>query len=315
LSDEGKRLVRHWGVEDTGPGMATEEVAKLFEPFEQSTRAVSSEASTGLGLPIAREYVRLLGGELQLQTAPDHGCVFLFRILLPELAESTVTVESRRLAISGYAGRRRRVLVVDDIAINRQLIADYLQPLGFEIGEADSCAGVLAAARDGTWDLIALDIRMGDGNSTDILPELRSALSRPTPILGLSASVLNMDMEEALKAGFDDFLPKPFKEAELFEKIGRLMHLQWTGDLEETAAPEPAVEIAPAELGLSRDTLEPLLAMARVGNVTALRKALEALELSNPQVRPLAAVLRPMLKGYRMSDIREYLGEALAAVT
>lgn len=300
-------------VQDTGPGMTDEEVTKVFEPFEQSARAVSSEAGTGLGLPIAREYVRLLGGELQLQTAPGHGCVFSFRIPLPMLSDGAAGLEASRLAITGYEGRRRRVLVVDDIAVNRRLITDYLEPIGFEIVEVDSCAGTLAAGTAEAWDLIALDIRLGDGNSIDILPELRAGLRRPTPILGLSASVLNMDTEEALQAGFDDFLPKPFKERDLFEKLGRLMHLQWTGTMEEPDSGPVGESVAAGELRLPRDVLAPLLAMAQVGNVTGLRKALNALDPAGAETGRLISTLRPMLKGYRMSDIRAFLGEALAA--
>ncbi|MCF3651075.1 hybrid sensor histidine kinase/response regulator [Synoicihabitans lomoniglobus] len=293
-------------VRDTGPGMTTEDTTRLFEPFEQSARAVSMEAGTGLGLPIAREFVRLLGGELQLQTAPDHGCVFSFRIPLPVRTDERAEVPVPRRIVTGYEGRRRRILVVDDMATNRRLLRDYLAPLGFELGEAATWAETLAAVGRESWDLLILDVRLPDGNSIELLPELRAAMASPVPVLGLSASVLKAEAADALQAGFADFLPKPFDAAALFEKLGRLLHLDWIGELEAVAPPD----VEPPTTGpvrLSASAVEQLAALAQVGNVRGLRTAVEALAETEPDGRKLAAALRPLLKSYQMSEIRDFL--------
>lgn len=295
-------------VQDSGPGILPEEQDKLFQPFEQSTRAVTHEASTGLGLPIAREFVRLLGGNLELRSEADRGCVFSFRIpmsLLPE-GESCGPEKARR--ITGYEGPRRRVLVVDDVALNRQLLIDFLEPLGFAVVSADSWAQAAAMMERERWDLIVLDVRLGDADSIKKLPELKARLTRAMPILGLSASVLQNEVEDALAAGFDDFLSKPFREADLYARVGRLLRLTWIS--EEVRVSVPAAERASAgELSLSAAALERLRDMANQGNAKRLREQLAQLAESEADGARLAATLQPMLQSYRMSDIRAFLSE------
>lgn len=295
-------------VKDSGPGMTPDEQEKLFQPFEQSHRAVSEEASTGLGLPIAREYVRLLGGELQLQSEVDDGCVFSFRIPLPGLSDKEHVVATSSQRVVGYAGPPRRVLVVDDVAINRQLVVEYLAPLGFEMGEADSWAALERELPKSDWDLVVLDVRLGDAYSIEKLPELKAAMPHPIPVMGFSASVLKNEVEEALAAGFDDFLSKPFREEDLFSKVGQLLRIDWQTEATEAGA-AVRVDTSDAEIRISAEALQQLRAQANTGNAKRLKALLAKLVESEPDGSRLATTLKPMLEGYRMSDIRSFLAE------
>ncbi len=296
-------------VQDTGPGMLPEEREQLFEPFQQSTRSVLEEAGTGLGLPISREYVRLLGGELHLETKPDWGCLFSFTVPLPAIEDAaTPPPDSASRTVVGYAGRRRRVLVADDVGLNRQLLRDYLEPLDFTLGEADSGAATLTALEREHWDLLVLDVRLGDRNSIEMMPELRAAMRGPTPVLGLSASVLKAEADEALRAGFDAFLGKPFREKDLFDQMGRLLGLEWVFEAGAEApgqGGDGAGEDGP--IRLPRADLDALRELAKVGNVRALRTAVDALALETSDGKRLEARLRPLIKRYRMADIRACL--------
>ena len=293
-------------VKDSGPGMTNDEKEKLFQPFEQSQRAVSEEASTGLGLPIAREYVRLLGGELQLQSDVDDGCVFSFRIPLPSLSDDEATSGTGVRRVVGYDGPSKRVLVVDDVAINRQLVVEYLAPLGIEVSEADSWAALQQEISRAEWDLIVLDVRLGDANSIERLPELKAAMTRSIPVMGFSASVLKNEVDEALAAGFDDFLSKPFREEDLFAKVGRLLRIDWhKEDREEVES----VEENNGGIRISVDTLHQLREQANTGNAKRLKALLADFAETEPDGLRLAATLKPMLDGYRMSDIRSFLAE------
>jgi signal transduction histidine kinase/DNA-binding NarL/FixJ family response regulator len=306
--DEQLRVV----VQDTGPGMLPAEQEKLFQPFVQSERAVSNEASTGLGLPIAREYVRLLGGDLQLQSAVDEGCVFAFQIPLPKLTDGEVPADSIDRRVMGYAGARRKVLVVDDVTINRQLLREILEPLGFEVSEADSCAATREAVVREPWDLLVLDVRLGDGNSVDMLPELREAMKRPTAVLGLSASVLKNEVADALEAGFDDFLSKPFREEELLARMSRLLRLEW---IYEAATDGPITKTTDASSGtltVSAAALVDLRDLAKIGNVRRLKERLAVLAETEPEGARLAAALKPLLQRYQMAEIRTVLDKVNA---
>lgn len=303
-SDETLSLI----VRDSGPGMTPNEQEKLFQPFEQSHRAVSDEASTGLGLPIAREYVRLLGGELQLQSEVDVGCVFSFRIPLAGLLDGDDSVGGVSRRVTGYLGNPKRVLVVDDVAINRQLVVEYLEPIGIVVGEADSWAALRKRVHEAAWDLIVLDVRLGDGNSIDLLPQLKSELSRPIPILGFSASVLKNEVAEALAAGFDDFLSKPFREEDLFSRVGRLLRIEWVGEVIAAEELETA-GVEGSAIVLSAEVLGKLRELANMGNAKRLKEQIAIIAESEPDGPRLAAALKPMLVAYRMGDIRKYLAK------
>ncbi len=299
-------------VEDSGPGISAKEADALFEPFNQSERAVSNEASTGLGLPIARKYSKLLGGTLELLKNETPGSVFKFEVPLEVLEAEGPVAPAKVFCASGYAGERKRVLVVDDVEMNRRLVRDLLEPLGFEVLEADSCQSTLALAGTVDLDLIALDIRLGDGNSIEMLPELFSKLKQPVPILGLSASVLGTDVQTALEAGFDDFLPKPFREDELFERLSRLMRIEWLGT--ETEAID---EVEPGgkdleDLEIPMESLENLYSMALKGDVVALESGLDELEKTGSDGAVFAKAIRPLAKNYKMNDIRELLKKTLS---
>jgi len=305
-------------VQDSGPGMLTEEVERLFRPFEQSERATTNEASTGLGLPIAREYVRLLGGELKLETAPDAGCTFSFGIPLQVLEGERATPDPDRTRIVGYHGEPRRILIVDDIETNRQLLTDYLHPIGFELTHAASGAEALEKVAAQSWDLLILDVRLGDVNTIDLLPEIKRCLVRPTPVLGFSASVLKAEVAEALAAGFDDFLPKPFREHDLFARLERLLRVEWKTEVTDSSEIQnlPTGEADASEtFELAPETWDELQSLARIGNVRHLREKIVALAEKSTSGQKLAEALDPMLRAYRMGDIRAFLEKRRSRLT
>jgi CheY-like chemotaxis protein len=180
--------------------------------------------------------------------------------------------------------------------------------VGVELGEADSGVATLTARQGGEWDLVVRDVQLGDRNSIEMMPELRAAMRRRGPILGLSASVLKAEANQARDAGFDAFLGKPFREEALFERIGQLLELDWI------YRSEP-IETKPATGGrddegpikLPRAELEELQALAKIGNIRGLRTALESLAVHNGEGRRLEVRLQPLIKRYRMAEIRDLL--------
>ena len=208
----------------------------------------------------------------------------------------------------GYIGPPQRVLVVDDVAINRQLVVEYLAPLGFEVGEANSWAALERRISESDWDLVVLDVRLGDAYSIEKLPELKAAMTRPIPVMGFSASVLKNEVEEALAAGFDDFLSKPFREEDLFLKVGRLLRIDWQTEATEAGA-AVQTDATAGEIRISAEALQQLRAQANTGNAKRLKVLLSKMAESESDGPRLAATLNPMLEAYRMSDIRRFLAE------
>ena len=211
--------------------------------------------------------------------------------------------------VTGYSGARRRLLVVDDVEINRSLLLDLLGPLGFELRTAADAASALAEAAQFNPDAVLLDLRLPDADGYDVARRLRTQPGGTRPrIIALSAGVLNFNPSEALAAGCDDFLPKPFRETELLTILGRVLHLAWIeGPVpDETAKASPDGDPRP---GLGLDELDELLAIARRGEIAVLRRRLAAAKSD-----PLVDELETLARTYRMDRIREVLSRQIAGL-
>jgi len=160
-------------VHDTGPGISAADQARLFQPFQQAVDARPPEPGTGLGLAISHRYVALMGGTLTLTSALNEGSTFAFTLPLEPLAVVSAP-SAPAVAVTGYTGPRKRLLVVDDIAVNRSLLVDLLTPLGFEIITAASGKDALAFVPDFAPHLIFLDLRMPDMDGFTLAKKLRA---------------------------------------------------------------------------------------------------------------------------------------------
>lgn len=222
-------------VRDTGAGIPKHELERIFEPFEQAGDARSRAAGTGLGLAICRQLVRLMGGEVRVDSAPGEGSNFWFQLRLPIAAPQAPAGAEPPLKpgshASGYEGPRRTVLVVDDVQANRQVLVSMLQELGLHVIEAANGQQALAQVQAGAPDLILMDqaMPMMDGlEATRLLR--RSYSSARLPILALSAHVSAQDRAQALEAGADGFLIKPVDREQLLAWISGSLGLRWTHD-------------------------------------------------------------------------------------
>jgi signal transduction histidine kinase/CheY-like chemotaxis protein len=302
-------------VRDTGIGIPPGEQQRVFAPFQQAAGPALAAQGAGLGLAISERLVRLMGAELRVESpvpeanAGTPGSRFWFDLPLtlavpPALASPGV--------ITGYRGPRRRLLVVDDEELNRELLRDLLGGLGFELTEATDAATALAACAANDYDAIILDLRLPDLDGFSLTPKLRAALRRPARIIALSASVFPVDRERAVAAGCDEFLPKPLQEPALFATLGRLLNLEWI----ETAAPAPEHPGAntPWELLLKppSEQLDALLARIDAGDVLGLEEQLRELRAADPTLADFADVLATLAANYQMTALSELVHRARA---
>jgi CheY-like chemotaxis protein len=209
-------------IEDTGPGISQEEQDKLFRHFEQTTTGRQAGIGTGLGLAISQEFVRLMGGAITVASQVGKGSVFTIRIPLKVGdAQSVQSRDKPRHVLTLQPGQEAcRVLIVDDIEDNRQLLEQLLAPIGFEIRQASN--GVEAIQEFETWTphLILMDFRMPVMDGHEAIRRIRAmAGGSQVKIIAVTASAMGENRQELLGIGADDFISKPFRESELFEKI------------------------------------------------------------------------------------------------
>jgi signal transduction histidine kinase/CheY-like chemotaxis protein len=247
-------------VEDTGAGIAADELDGLFEAFVQTKAGKESQEGTGLGLPISRRFVQLMGGDISVNSEVGRGSIFKFVIAVTVVdAEDVESKQLTRRVIAIEPNQPRyRILIVDDKPLNRQLLIKLLNPLGFELQEA--CNGKEAIEIWDNWEphLIWMDMRMPIMDGYKATKEIKATTKgQATAIIALTASVFEEERAIVLSAGCDDFLRKPFREEDIFTAMNKHMGVRYIYDKPtiSTVSIQPQAEL---ENALSPDTLATL---------------------------------------------------------
>ena len=236
--DQGLGRLR-CAVTDTGVGVAPEKLDKLFKRFSQVDGSVSRRyGGTGLGLSICKSLVELMGGEIEVSSAVGKGSTFAFWIAAQPGEESDLGVDaSAPTALD--PDRPSRILVVDDLDVNRELIRAILEAAGQTVEEAAGGAEALAAATDRAFDLILMDLQMPgmDGFAAARAIRQQSTLNRQSPIVALSANVLPEHVRASAAAGMNDHIGKPIMPAVLLGAVARWAGVRLDEDWAETSPP------------------------------------------------------------------------------
>ncbi len=317
---EGKILFK---VEDTGVGIATDELKKIFLPFQQAGDLKYRAEGTGLGLAITKTLVEMMGGELQVDSSLGQGSSFWTSLDLPAATGVTakLTTESMiigyqldsQLATGESVNLKVKILVVDDKWENRLVLASLLTPLGFEVAEASDGQEGIDKARTFKPDLIVMDLMMPGVDGLEAtrqirqLPELANVV-----IIAASASVFEHHRQESITAGCNEFINKPVRLEELFNCLQKYFHLTWLYEQPTTTPITTATPatVAPQWIIPPLETVQELHNLAMMGDVNSILEQLEQLE---PQVEllPFVQKLRELAERFDIAKLQEVTAEAL----
>ena len=295
----------NFSVMDTGIGIAPQHLATLFRPFEQASDVQRRYGGTGLGLAISQQLVGLMGGHIEVQSTPGRGSVFSFELELPLAALSAPLAGPSvpHQHITGYAGERRSILVVDDVAANRSALVDFLAPLGFELYQADNGEAGLQRAQALRPDLVLMDNVMPVMDGLEATRRMRELPAlREVPVIAISASATLADQQNSLAVGATAFLSKPIDFDALLAETGGLLHLHWTpgsGAGETGEAPDADLPLPDAE------ALAELKELARIGNMRSIRDYADRLAAQDPRYEALAQRLRELADGFQSRALVE----------
>ena len=226
---ERKLVALHFEVEDTGPGIPTDEIELLFDPFVQAKAQAAPSEGTGLGLPISRKFVEMMAGEISLSSQVGVGSQFVFSVKAGVVEGRDSFLEVRRTVVGIAANQPNyRILVAEDMPKSRQLLVELLSPLGFEVKEAANGLEALSICRSWQPDLIWMDLRMPTMDGYEATRQIKSEMGDLKPIvIALTGSAFASEQRRAIAAGCDDFVGKPFRTETIFAKMADYLNVKY----------------------------------------------------------------------------------------
>ncbi|HLO51262.1 MAG TPA: ATP-binding protein, partial [Kamptonema sp.] len=309
-------------IEDTGLGIAAEEMNKLFEPFEQTKTGQKSQQGTGLGLPISRKFVQMMGGDITVSSTPNLGSKFAFDISI-SLADSTdVKMLKPQKKVIGLAPNQQeyRILVVDDRADNCLVIDRLLSPLGLLVREARNGQEAIAIWEDWQPHLIWMDMQMPIVDGYEATRRIKAhPLGKQTVIVALTASAFEEERKTILGVGCDDFMRKPFEAKILFAKMEELLGIQYIYEEPVDAKQENESEISVGDSTLSIESQLAQMPMEWVEKISDAAheccddKIIQLIEKMPGEFTSSAQILTNLAQDFLFDDIIELAKSAVRA--
>lgn len=285
-------------VEDTGPGIVPDQLERIFQPFEQVGELAHRAEGTGLGLAISRQLVQLMGGDLHIESEPGQGSSFWFAVALPPAEAAGAAAQSQERVMTGYTGRRRTVLVVDDIASNRAVLVGMLKPLGFQLLEAAGGQAAITVAQATQPDLILIDRHMPGMSGLEVAQQIRRIPAlQGVRLISVSASVSEADQAQSQEAGYDAFLPKPINWPKLAALLAEYLGLEWEYNEADTTAAD-VTQMAEPLIPPPEEELAALSDLARCGDMRSIHEQARCLEQRDAAFRPFARRLHQLAERF-----------------
>ena len=291
---EGQRWRIVMAVRDTGVGIASHELGRIFEQFEQTASGMDKAEGTGLGLAISRSYARLLGGEVTVESKPGVGSVFRCEIPVERGADDQpkrIQTGLEFQAVVAPGQDTPMVLVVDDIADNRSVITQSLEDAGFKTAEASNGLQAIERMAEVRPDAVLMDLQMPTMDGFEAIRHLRNMPGgEDLCIIAVSASAFDIDRRRALNAGADAFVGKPFKLEELLEVLQHGTRIV----MENPPVDQLSVQVTATDAGqgltaqslseLSPELLDMLRSATVKGDLDQLVELLKGKDVTNPAV-------------------------------
>jgi signal transduction histidine kinase/DNA-binding NarL/FixJ family response regulator len=306
---ENSALSLLFEVEDTGVGIAPEEIDSLFEPFTQTESGQQIQTGTGLGLPISRQFVQLMGGNISVTSQMGQGTIFKWDIQVEPAEAAAIEARQPTRRVMGLASDQPgyRILIAEDNFESRTLLRKLLEGVGFEVQEAAN--GQQAVEMHECWQphLVWMDMRMPVMDGYEATKQIKASLQgQATTIIALTASAFEENRAMVLSSGCDDFVRKPFRETELFDKMAEHLGVRYLYEYlaqppeQDRDLPAPKT-LTPADLAsLPADWVTSLHDAARRGQAKLIFELLEQIQ---PEHTLLAEVLKQWVDEFRFDKI------------
>jgi len=298
-------------IEDSGPGIKQQELSQIFEPFK---RGSSVGGGTGLGLTVSKMLINLMGGELNVTSTPGQGATFKARLFLPEVRDFKPE-EQAQTRRTGYLGATRRILIVDNEKDDREFLARVLEPLGFEVRQAQSGSECLEMLRTYTPDLILMDLAMPGIDGWEALRLIRQEQLCAADFAIISANAFEQGQENDVGITKDDFIVKPVQIEEFLDWMGRKLRLTWK--LEESLPLQPVSAPAFTDQEIIYPPAALLHALEQsisIGFVRGILGKNEEIVRLDARYQPFCARVGELIAAFQMKPLADFVRNGLKHV-
>ncbi|MCU0949420.1 MAG: response regulator [Porphyrobacter sp.] len=283
LKVEYRNQLATFSVIDTGIGIAPEDAQRIFAPFERVGGLAAERPGIGLGL------------------------AFIVRLMLSQPLSPPTDPAPEAGAVTGYLGRERWVVLIDDDPAHLGIVRGLLEPLGFQVRTASDGESALALTAQVQPDLVLCDVALAGENGWDLAAQLRRRHGAALRIVMLSGEGPHSSAPSADGPANDTFVMKPFEFTVLLDVIAEQLGLEWLraagapSALPETALPRLPVTVAPAAAAHCAE----IERLVRIGHVRAIEAEIDALEALAPEAAPLANRMRQTLDSFDLKALAD----------
>ena len=298
-------MVAEFEVSDTGIGIAPQDMERIFEPFDRgSSDCAHAQPGTGLGLAITRVLAQVMGGEVTVTSVEGAGSVFKLRLMLAPPGEDPAPT-ARLRPVSGYAGPRRTILVIDDDPSQLAVLQGLLRPLGFTVYAASNGAAGIDLAQHCRPDLVLLDIQMDGLSGWTVATRLRAAHGEALKILMVSANAHEFAAGGDGEAAHDGFVMKPVALETLLDAVAAALGIVWESARPTIGAQPVRSPARSRRFAGGSARLAELRRLGQLGHIRGIESGLDALEIDFPASAPLVGELREAVRAF---DLKAFLG-------
>ena len=300
---ECRRDMAVFEVRDSGPGIPASDLERIFEPFVRGSTVQAG--GSGVGLTIARMLTDLMGGEMQVSSTLGEGTLFRIRLFLPQVHSAQAASELPRANRVGYVGIRRRILVVDNEKVDRDMLQNVLDPLGFQVEQAASGYEALQVIPRFAPHLVFMDLGMPGIDGWETIRRIRSQQLTDAHIAILSANAFDKGLDNDVAVVADDFIVKPLRVNELLGWIGRKLQLEWV--LADTPLVAPVAAEPLPLIGPGAAHLAALDEVINLGYLRGILNKLGEIERLAPEHAEFVRVLRELARQFQFDAMKEIM--------
>lgn len=292
----------HFEIEDSGAGIAADELDDIFSPFKQVGKQSKQIEGTGLGLAITKTLIEMMNGKLEVTSKLGVGSKFWFSIPLETCEQEDISVVKVAQPI-GFKPKVTdfKVLIVDDRFDSRIILTRILMSLGFKVLEANNGEQALIKANEFNPDVIIMDMKMPIMDGLESTRQLRKQTKfENIPIIIMSANVFEDQQQAALDSGCNAFVEKPININNFLALLGKLCSLEWIYQTSETTESVPMEYPAAAEI-------EALYNLAKSGKIKAIIDKSESLSADDSKLETFSKKVTQLAKEFKLQELKEFL--------